>query len=60
MKSQVHVQVDDQDGKIVRVQDKWNGKLPDNTILNVRDPPPTRFIAFGVLGMRLDGVLDGW
>ena len=22
-------------GKIARVQDKWNGKLPDNSLLNV-------------------------
>jgi hypothetical protein len=25
-------------GKISKVQDKWNGKLPDNTLLNVNHP----------------------
>jgi len=34
MKSKVHMEV--QDGKIVKVQDQWNGKLPDSTLLNVR------------------------
>ena len=33
MKSKVHMEVDN--GKIARVQDKWNGKLPDNSLLNV-------------------------
>jgi hypothetical protein len=36
MKSQVHLQLDPEGNKIVKVQDKWNGKLPDNTLLNVR------------------------
>jgi hypothetical protein len=34
MRSKVHMEID-AEGKIVKVQDKWNGKLPDNTILNV-------------------------
>jgi hypothetical protein len=34
MKSKVHMEID-AEGKIVKVQDKWNGRLPDNTILNV-------------------------
>jgi hypothetical protein len=24
-----------EDGKITKVQDKWNGNLPDNTLVNV-------------------------
>jgi len=34
MKSKVHMHLDNAN-KIVKVQDKWNGKLPDNTLLNV-------------------------
>ena len=33
MKSKVHMEVDS--GKIAKVEDKWNGKLPDNSLLNV-------------------------
>jgi hypothetical protein len=43
MKSKVHMEVDPA-GKISKVQDKWNGKLPDNTILNVAPKLPlTKF-----------------
>ena len=37
MKSKVHMQVDN--GKIAKVQDKWSGKLPDNSVLNVLPSP---------------------
>jgi len=32
------MEVDD-NGKNAKAQDKWNGKLPDNSLLNVLAPP---------------------
>ena len=44
MKSKVHMEVDN--GKIAKVQDKWNGKLPDNSLLNVNPLRPSQWKSF--------------
>jgi len=36
MKSKVRMEIEN--GKVSKVQDKWNGKLPDNSLLNVPLP----------------------
>ena len=35
IESKVNIFVDEKSGKIVKVEDKWNGKMPDNAVVNV-------------------------
>ena len=56
MKSKVHMQVDENE-KIVKVQDKWNGKLPDNTLLNVSPVPHSPLIFRDVCSTP---IFKGW
>lgn len=35
IESKVNIFVDEKTGKIVKVEDKWNGKMPNNAFVNV-------------------------